>query len=73
VKCADIRYVFKYVAKGPKEVPDWVALHKGRFRVFQACRGFYTVSKARAAKREEPRSCLLAVDLFTRLCAWRCS
>jgi len=67
VKRADIRYVFKYVAKGPEEVPEWVAHHKGRFRVFQACRGFYTVRQARQAKREEPRSCLRAVDLFTRL------
>jgi len=63
----DIRYVFKYVAKGPEEVPDWVAHHKGRLRVFQASQGFYTRRKVRAAKRSEPRTCLLRVDLTTRL------
>ena len=67
VKHADIRYVFKYVAKGPEDVPEWVARHKGRFRVFQACRGFYTVRKPRTAQRKEPLSCLLRVDLCTRL------
>lgn len=63
----DIRYVFKYVAKGPEEVPDWVARHKGRLRVFQASQGFYTRRKARTAKRREPKLCVVPVDLFTRL------
>jgi len=67
VNHADIRYVFKYVAKGPEDVPAWVAAHKGSLRVFQASQGFYTARKARAVKRAEPRSCLVRVDLITRL------
>jgi len=67
VKRTDIRYVFKYVAKGPEDVPEWVARHKGRFRVFQACRGFFTTRKPRTAKRAEPLSCVVRVDLVTRL------
>jgi hypothetical protein len=63
----DIRYVFKYVAKGPADLPDWVARHKGRTRVFQASRGFYTKRKVRTAKRAEPLSCIVRVDLFTRM------
>lgn len=62
----DIRYVFKYVAKGPEEVPEWVARYRGTLRVFQACQGFYTNRKTRVAKRAEPRSSILRVDLFTR-------
>ena len=66
VKGADIRYVFKYVAKGPEEVPEWVARHKGMLRVFQTCQGFFTVRKARKTKGGEPKSCLLRLDLVTR-------
>jgi|GEM_PF-2061574 len=67
VKARDIRYVFKYVAKGVEEVPEWVAKHKGRFRVFQASKGFYSHRKARTATTEDPRSCIVRVDLRTRL------
>jgi hypothetical protein len=67
VNHADIRYVFKYVAKGPEDVPMWVANHKGSLRVFQACQGFYTCRKTRKAKRAAPSSCLVRVNLFTRL------
>jgi hypothetical protein len=63
----DIHYVFKYVAKGPEDVPEWVARHKGKIRVFQACPGFYTMRKARAVKASEPLSCLVRIDLFARL------
>lgn len=67
VKAKDIRYVFKYVAKGIDEVPAWVSNHKGRFRVFQASKCFYTKRRVRTAKKEEPRSCIVRVDLLTRL------
>jgi len=67
VRGSDIRYVFKYVAKGPEDVPDWVANHRGRIRVFQASPGFYTKRAPRLAKRAAPMSCLVRVDLFTRL------
>lgn len=63
----DIFYVFKYVAKGVDDVPDWVAHHKGRFRVFQASAGFYTKRTARKTPPKEARSCIVRVDLFTRL------
>lgn len=66
VQHSDIHYVFKYVAKGPEDVPEWVACHRGRLRVFQACRGFYTNRKTRSVKRGEPMSCVVPVDLFTR-------
>lgn len=64
---SDIRYVFKYVAKGIDEIPEWVLRYKGRFRVFQACRGFYTKRRGRVHVKREPRSCLMRVDLRTRL------
>ena len=66
VKRRDIFYVFKYVAKGVEDVPEWVANHKGRLRVFQASRGFYTNREKREAKRSEPKLCLVRVDLVTR-------
>ncbi len=69
VKHSDIHYVFKYVAKGPEDVPEWVARYKGRLRVFQACRGFYTRRAKRAVKACEPKWCVVRVDLFTRQ-AW---
>lgn len=65
----DIRYVFKYVAKGPEDVPEWVAHFKGRLRVFQASQGFYTRRKTRVAKKADPKFSVLRVDLFTRQ-AW---
>jgi len=63
----DVPYVFKYVAKGPEDLPEWVIRHKGRLRVFQACQGFYTARKHRRHERKEPRSCLVNVDLHTRI------
>lgn len=67
VQRKDIRYVFKYVAKGPEEIPEWVARHKGRTRVFQASRGFYTRRQSRRVESKKPKTCLMRVDLFTRL------
>lgn len=67
VRKQDIPYVFKYVAKGPDDLPEWVCCHKGRLRVFQACHGFYTARKPRKYVRQEPRSCLVNVDLHTRI------
>lgn len=67
IKGRDLRYVFKYVAKGPDELPEWVSRHKGRIRVFQASRGFYTKRKKRETVKREPLSCLVRVDLFTRM------
>lgn len=40
IRGQNIRYVFKYVAKGPDGLPDWVVHHRGMLRVFQASRGF---------------------------------
>ena len=67
VKCRDIFYVFKYVAKGVEDVPEWVAHHKGRLRVFQASAGFYTKRATRKMVKKEPQACLVRVDLITRL------
>jgi hypothetical protein len=69
VRNRDMRYLFKYVAKGPEELPDWVCGYKGRLRVFQACKGFYTGRKRRAKAQLEPTFCLVRVDLHTRT-AW---
>lgn len=62
----DINYVFKYVAKGIEEIPDWIAHYRGRIRVFQTSPGFYTNRTQRVAKHAEPKSCLVRVDLITR-------
>ena len=62
----DIFYVFKYVAKSVEDVPEWVARHKGRLRVFQASAGFYSKRPARKAKLHEPLTCLVRIDLLTR-------
>lgn len=67
VKRRDIHYVFKYVAKSVEDAPEWVANHKGRLRVFQASRGFYTKRTARKSERREAQTCLLRIDLVTRL------
>jgi hypothetical protein len=67
VKRRDIFYVFKYVAKGVEEVPEWVANHKGRLRVFQTSQGFFTKREARRIERKDAMSCLVKVDLITRL------
>lgn len=69
VKESDIHYVFKYVAKGPEDLPEWVAHHRGRLRVFQASRGFYTKRQKRTVKKEEPKSCVVPTDLINRT-AW---
>jgi len=67
VEGRDIHYVFKYVAKSVEDVPEWVAYHKGRFRVFQASRGFYTKRQARKLERKDKQFSLVKVDLVTRL------
>jgi hypothetical protein len=67
VKATDIRYVFKYVAKGAEDIPEWVGRHKGRIRVFQTSKGFYTQQLPRTIERKKPLSRLVQVDLFTRL------
>jgi hypothetical protein len=72
VKAADIHYVFKYVAKGAEDIPEWVGRYKGRIRVFQASKGFYTQQQARTNGRKEPVSSLVPVDLFTRLESDKC-
>lgn len=66
VQRKDIFYVFKYVAKSIEDVPEWVAHHKGRIRVFQASRGFYSKRTARKCERKEPATCLVRIDLITR-------
>lgn len=63
----DMQYVFKYVSKGLDDLPDWVARHKGRLRVFQACHGFYTARKLRKQVRRDQLYCLVRVDLYTRM------
>jgi hypothetical protein len=66
VKERDIAYIFKYVAKGPEDLPAWVMSHKGRIRVFQSSAGFFTKRKARATVKREPMTCLVPVSLATR-------
>ena len=67
VKARDVRYVFKYVTKVAEDMPEWIGRHKGRIRVFQTSRGFYTQHQVRAKKQEEPKSHVEPTDLFTRL------
>jgi hypothetical protein len=66
VREREIGYVLKYVAKGPEDLPAWVWEHKGRLRVFQTSRGFFTQTKAKPRAKQEPRTCLLPVSLRTR-------
>jgi hypothetical protein len=67
VRRRDIFYVFKYVAKAIEDVPEWVARHKGVLRVFQASKGFYTRRSVRKVETKEAMTCLVRVDLVTRL------
>ncbi len=67
VKAQDIDYLFKYVAKAAEEVPEWVGTYKGRIRVFQTSRGFYTQRKPRSVKAEKAKATAERIDLFTRL------
>lgn len=62
----EMAYVFKYVAKGIEDLPMWVVRFKGRLRVFQASRGFYTRRKSRTVKKQEPIMSLVKVNLLTR-------
>lgn len=63
----DLYYVFKYVAKGPDDLPPWVHRFKGRLRVFQGSKGFFVSAQRRKAKKREPRSCLLPLTLGQKL------
>lgn len=67
VKRRDIFYVFKYVAKSVEDAPEWIARHKGRIRVFQASAGFYSKRRTRVAEPREPATCLVPVNLATKL------
>lgn len=70
VKGEDIRYVFKYVAKGLEDLPDWVRCFKGRMRVFQTSPGFFDEKTQRKAREKNPpRLCMVPVSLVTRF-AW---
>ena len=66
VRQHEIAYVLKYVAKGPEDLPAWVWEHKGRLRVFQTSRGFFTHTRTKRRAKQEPRTCLLPVSLRTR-------
>lgn len=66
VRQKEIDYVFKYVAKGPDDLPAWVLNHKGRIRVFQASAGFFEKRRPSARKTEEPKTCLVPVSLRVR-------
>lgn len=63
----ELRYVFKYVSKGPDDLPDWVHNHKGRLRVFQTSKGFFVHAQRRKVTKKEPRSCLLPLTLGQRM------
>lgn len=68
INAVDMRYVFKYVAKDLESLPDWVRCYKGRMRVFQTSKGFFTVKKERPAReKKEPRMCMVPHTLATRL------
>lgn len=66
VESKDWEYVFKYVSKGLEDLPDWVTHFKGRIRIFQTSRGFWTKRKPRKATKREPVTCMARVDLITR-------
>jgi hypothetical protein len=66
VKQRDLYYVFKYVSKGPEDLPPWVESYRGRLRVFQTSKGFFVRAQRRQVKKQEPRSCLLPLTLGQR-------
>lgn len=67
IKSRHLYYVFKYIAKGVEDLPVWVANYKGRLRVFQTSRGFFTHRKQRVAGKKAPVSCALKVTIAVRL------
>lgn len=67
VKQRDLYYVFKYVSKGLEDLPAWVEHHRGRLRVFQSSRGFFSRAQRREKQSTEPRSCLLPLTLGQKL------
>lgn len=69
VNRADIKYLWKYVAKGADDLPLWVQHYKGRMRVVQTCKGFFEKSPARKAVRRVPRMCMRRTTILERL-AW---
>lgn len=66
VKQRDMYYVFKYVSKGPEDLPGWVGRYRGRLRVFQSSKGFFVRARPREQKKQEPRSCLVPMTLGER-------
>lgn len=67
IKSRQMYYVFKYVSKGVDELPIWVTKFKGRLRVFQTSRGFFTRRKQRVVEKKEPVSCMVRTTIGTRL------
>ncbi|HVT73810.1 MAG TPA: hypothetical protein VHD61_11785 [Lacunisphaera sp.] len=67
VKERDLFYVFKYVSKGPDELPRWVQDFRGRLRVFQSSKGFFVRAQRRSMKKQEPCCCLLPLTLGQKL------
>jgi hypothetical protein len=63
----ELYYVFKYVAKGPDDLPEWVHHHKGRLRVFQTSKDFFLRARRKRVTKKEPRSCLLPLTLGQRI------
>jgi len=66
VRGADWEYLFKYVSKGLDDLPEWVTHYKGRIRIFQTSKGFWTRKKPRKTSKAEARTCMTRVDLITR-------
>ena len=63
----ELYYVFKYVCKAADDLPPWVQNYKGRLRVFQTSRGFFTKRKKRVVKKQEPVSCMVKTTIGTRM------
>ena len=67
IKGQQLRYLFKYMAKGTDELPMWVQHFKGRMRVFQACAGFWTKKKPRVvSEKKEPLTCERKICILER-------
>ena len=63
----EMYYVFKYVCKAADDLPAWMAGYKGRLRVFQTSRGFFTHRKRRVVEKKEPVSCMVKTTIGTRM------
>jgi len=67
IKGEEMAYLFKYIAKSVDDLPDWVAHYKGRLRIFQTSKGFYTNRQEPVEREKKPaQTCMLPTSFKQR-------